>query len=85
MVFGLRAAVLALFAIDKMAADGCAPVEPRQGGIRFTLDIMVDSREEVDQLAERVRQNGGRLTKAPVDAEFFEGRSAYFADLEDNY
>jgi predicted lactoylglutathione lyase len=83
--FELRGAVLALFAADKLAADGRAPVEPRQGGIRFTLGIMVESREEVDQMAERVRQSGGRLTKQPVDAEFFEGRSAYFADPEDNY
>ncbi len=39
----------------------------------------------VDRLAEVVRESGGRLTKEPVDAEFFEGRSAYFADPEDNY
>src|SRR3954464_4636087 len=74
--FELRGAVLALFAADKLAADGRAPVEPRQGGIRFTLGIMVESRQDVDQMAERVRQSGGRLTKQPVDAEFFEGRSA---------
>jgi predicted lactoylglutathione lyase len=83
--FELRGAVLALFAADKLAADGRAPVEPRQGGIRITIGIMVDGREEVDQMAERVRQSGGRLTKEPLDAEFFEGRSAYFADPEDNY
>ena len=54
-------------------------------GIRFTIGIMVDHRDEVDRLAEVVRESGGRLTKEPVDAEFFEGRSAYFADPEDNY
>jgi uncharacterized protein len=85
LVFELQGAVLALFAADKLAADGRATVEPRQGGIRFTLGIMVDSRDEVDQMAELVRQSGGRLTKEPIDAEFFEGRSAYFADPEDNY
>ncbi len=31
-----------------------------------------------------VREAGGRITKEPVDAEEFEGRSAYFADPEDN-
>src|SRR6059036_861254 len=72
--FELRGAVLALFAADKLAADGRATVEPRQGGIRFTLGIMVDSRDEVDRMADLVRQSGGRLTKQPVDAEFFEGR-----------
>jgi uncharacterized protein len=83
--FELRGAVLALFAADKLAADGRAMAEPRQGGIRFTLGIMVESRDAVDHMAELVRQSGGRLTKEPVDAEFFEGRSAYFADPENNY
>src|SRR5881628_2076364 len=83
--FELRGAVLALFVADKLAADGRAMVEPRQGGIRLTIGIMVDSRDDVDKMADLVRQSGGRLTKEPVDAEFFEGRSAYFADPEDNY
>jgi catechol 2,3-dioxygenase-like lactoylglutathione lyase family enzyme len=83
--FELRGTVLALFAVDKLAADGRAAVEPRGGGIRSTIGIMLDSRDDVDQLADLVRQSGGRLTKEPLDAEFFEGRSAYFADPEDNY
>jgi uncharacterized protein len=83
--FELRGAVLALFAADKLAADARVTVEPRQSGIRSTIGIMVDRRDDVDALAQVVRQSGGRLTKAPVDAEFFEGRSAYFADPEDNY
>src|SRR5690348_10330513 len=77
VAFELRGAVLALFAADKLAADGRASIEPRQGGIRFTIGMLLDSREQVDQMAELVRQSGGRLTKQPVDAEFFEGRSAY--------
>ena len=85
VAFELRGAVLALFPVDKLAADGRANVEPRQGGIRFTIGMVLDSREQVDQMAELVRQSGGRLTKEPIDAEFFEGRSAYFADPEDNY
>jgi predicted lactoylglutathione lyase len=83
--FELRGAVLALFAGDKLAVDGREKAEPRQGGIRFTIGIMVESRDDVDSLAQLVRQSGGRVTKEPIDAEFFEGRSAYFADPEDNY
>src|SRR5919199_2825578 len=83
--FELRGAVLALFSLDKLAADGREAVEHSHGGIRFTIGIMVDHRDEVDRLAEVVRESGGRLTKEPVDAELFEGRSAYFADPEDNY
>ena len=32
-----------------------------------------------------MRQAGGKLTKNPIDAEFFVGRDAYFADPEGNY
>ncbi len=83
--FELRGIILALFDLNKLAADGREQPERSQGGIRFTMGIMVDEREDVDRLAQRVRESGGRLTKEPVDAEFFEGRSAYFADPEDNY
>lgn len=83
-VFELRGALLALFPVDKLAID--ARAEPGTGGgIRFAIIISVDSPEEVDGLADRVRQAGGTLTKEPVDAEFFTGRDAYFADPEGNY
>ena len=55
------------------------------GGIRFTIGVMVDSAEEVDQLTEQMRAAGARVTKQPVDAEFFTGRSAYLCDPEGNY
>ena len=35
--------------------------------------------------AEQMRKAGARVTKEPVDAEFFTGRSAYLCDPEDNY
>jgi len=82
--FELRGAVLALFPAAKLAADGRMVPEAGRGGIRFTLGIMADWREEVDALAARAERAGGRVTKAPEDAEFFEGRSAYFADHEGN-
>jgi uncharacterized protein len=84
-VFELRGALLALFPVDKLAADSRAQPDPGHGGIRFSIIITVDTPEEVDALAERARQAGARLTKAPTDADFFEGRDAYFADPEDNY
>jgi uncharacterized protein len=83
-VFELRGAVLALFPVDKLAADSRAQPELGGGGIRFNI-ISVDSPEEVDELADRVRRAGGTLTKEPVDAEFFAGRDAYFSDPEGNY
>jgi predicted lactoylglutathione lyase len=84
-VFELRGALLALFPTDKLASDAHAQPEPRHGGIRFSIIISVDTPEEVDELAARVRQAGGKLTKDPVDAEFFVGRDAYFVDPEGNY
>ncbi len=83
--FELRGIVLALFRADKLAADGREKMEDSHGGIRFTIGIMVDNRGDVDRLAQLVRASGGRVTKEPVDAEFFEGRSAYFSDPEGNY
>ena len=84
-VFELRGALLALFPFDKLATDAHAQPEPGRGGIRFSIIISVDKPEDVDELAARVRQAGGKVTKDPVDAEFFVGRDAYFTDPEGNY
>jgi catechol 2,3-dioxygenase-like lactoylglutathione lyase family enzyme len=84
-VFELRGALLSLFPIEKLASDAHVQAEPGHGGIRFSIIISVDTPEEVDELATRVRRAGGKLTKGPVDAEFFAGRDAYFADPEGNY
>src|SRR2546421_141560 len=83
-VFGLTGGVLALFAVERLAEDGHAEPEFGQGGIRLVVEVLVDEPHEVDQLAARVERAGGRLTKPPVDAEFFQGRSCYFADPEGN-
>ncbi|HZP31371.1 MAG TPA: VOC family protein [Acidimicrobiia bacterium] len=85
VVFELRGALLALFPVDKLAIDSRATPEVGQGGIRFSVIITVDERDQVDELAARVRDAGGTLTKEPTDAEFFEGRDAYFADPEGNF
>jgi predicted lactoylglutathione lyase len=84
-VFELRGALLALFPADKLASDARAEPGAGGGGIRFAIIISVDSPDEVDELADRVRRAGGTLTKEPVDAEFFTGRDAYFTDPEGNY
>ena len=46
---------------------------------------MVDEAGAVDELTETMRRAGGSVTKEPVDAEAFAGRSAYVADPEGNY
>jgi uncharacterized protein len=85
VVFELGGALLALFPLDKLAADSRADAEPRHGGIRSSIIMTVEAPEEVDKLADRVQRAGGTLTKSPTDAEFFVGRDAYFADPEGNY
>ena len=83
--FELRGSVLALFPIEKLAADGHVEPEPRSGGIDFTIGVIVESPHAVDEIAELMRKAGGRITKEPTNAEFFEGRSAYVADPDGNY
>ena len=84
--FELRGIVLALFPVADLAADGRTEPEPaRHPGIRSTIGVVLDSREEVVRLTEQWRASGGRVTKEPVDAEFFDGCSAYVADPEDNF
>jgi len=45
----------------------------------------MDRPGDVDELASRARAASATVTKEPTDAEFFEGRDAYFADPEGNY
>ncbi len=71
--------------MEKLGADSRAAPETGRGGIRFSIIITVDTPQDVDRLVERAVRAGARITKAPVDAEFFEGRDAYFADPEDNF
>jgi predicted lactoylglutathione lyase len=83
--FDLRGLFLALFPIGQLARDGNTEPGPDSRGIRFTIGIMVDTAEEVDQLTEQMRRAGAHVTKEPVDAQFFTGRSAYLRDPEGNY
>lgn len=85
--FRLRGALLGLFGRDLLAQDAQVPREPDgSGGMRgFAIAINVDERDEVDRVIEEVRAAGARITKEPVDSPHFTGRTAYFADPEDNY
>ena len=85
VAFELKGSILTLFPVDQLAADSRARPEIGRGGIRSSVIISVTTPEEVDRFADRVRAAGGTLTKPPVDAEFFEGRDAYFSDPEGNY
>jgi catechol 2,3-dioxygenase-like lactoylglutathione lyase family enzyme len=78
-------AVVALFPLEDLAADAAAPAAVPERGLRgFSISINVDQPEQVDQVINAVREAGGRITKEPVTADWG-GRSAYFADPEDNH
>jgi len=82
--FQLRGALLCLFPLDQLADDGRVEPASPHAGIAASLAINVDRRDEVDEALEGARTAGARVTKEPVDAEWG-GRTAYFADPEDNY
>lgn len=83
-VFKLQGALLSLYPLDKLAADGkVSPAEPT-AGIRNTFAITVDEAEQVTEVVNIARKAGGRITK-PTKQEAWGGYSAYFADPENNY
>jgi catechol 2,3-dioxygenase-like lactoylglutathione lyase family enzyme len=77
-------AVLTLYPYNKLARDGRVVsygIRPSYRG--FTLAMNVEQREQVDDVIAELKSAGARITKEPEDAEWG-GRSAYFADPEDN-
>jgi uncharacterized protein len=85
VVFELRGALLALFPIELLATDARAQPQSRRDGIGFSIIIIADAPEDVDEMTALFREAGGTVSKPPTDAEFFEGRSAYVSDPEGNY
>lgn len=82
--FFTSGAILAIFPFAELAADGHVP--PSDVGTAFrgvTLAINVERADLVDETIESLREAGARITKEPEDA-VWAGRSAYFADPEDN-
>jgi len=77
-VVQLRGAVLALFQLGQLARDAHAQPGPIRAGIRSAVIITVDRPGDLDELASRARAAGATITKKPTDAEFFDGRDAYF-------
>jgi catechol 2,3-dioxygenase-like lactoylglutathione lyase family enzyme len=82
--FLLDGAILALFPVKSLAADGRVPAGTAGTGFRgVTFAINVESRERVDEVAAELRSLGVTVTKEPRE-ESWGGRSAYFADPEGN-
>jgi len=81
--FATRGALLTIFPRAELAKDGHTTEAPPNNGIAMSIAINVDEREQVDEAIEGIRAAGGTILKEPEDA-FWGGRSAYWADPENN-
>lgn len=84
-VFKTAGVILSLFPIEKLAEDAGVEVPKETNVFRgVTFAINVDAPEQVDSTIEQIRIAGARILREPSDA-FWGGRTAYFADPENNY
>jgi uncharacterized protein len=81
--FAMRGAVLTIYPRSELAADGHTTQAPPNEGVGITIAVNVDEREQVDAAIEAVKAAGAHVLKEPEDA-FWGGRSAYWADPENN-
>ena len=58
-VFELRGALLALFSVDKLAADAHVRPDRSRGGLHFSIIISVEKPEDVDELGPASARRAG--------------------------
>lgn len=83
-VFKTAGVILSLFPVAELAKD--AGIEMGQTPETYrpvTFAINVDQPEQVDAAIEKIREAGANILREPSDA-FWGGRTAYFADPENN-
>lgn len=79
--FQMNGIILSLFPRDDLAKD--AGVSFGKGLSAIAIAYNTRSEAEVDEVISLVQKAGGAIVKAPEKA-FWGGRSAYFADTENN-
>ncbi|HEY8639888.1 MAG TPA: VOC family protein [Solirubrobacterales bacterium] len=78
--FQANGCILVLWARDKLAKDtGISDDGARWGGI--TLAHNVGSRDDVHEIIEQARANGGEITREPAET-FYGGYAGVFRDLD---
>ncbi|WP_244440928.1 VOC family protein [Neobacillus jeddahensis] len=83
-VFKTAGVLLSLFPIAELAKDAGVDLPPTPEGFRpVTFAINVEQPELVDATLVQIRTAGGKIVREPSDA-FWGGRTAYFADPENN-
>ncbi|MBS2970233.1 VOC family protein [Metabacillus sp. KIGAM252] len=81
-VFKTAGVLLSLFPLEELEKD--AEVKLISEGYKaVTFAINVDEPQQVDEAIENIRKAGGEILRQPSDA-FWGGRTAYFADPEQN-
>ncbi|MGQ4665204.1 VOC family protein [Metabacillus halosaccharovorans] len=82
--FKTAGVILTLFPVEELAKDAGIEISQSKEGFRgVTFAINLDTPEQVDATIEEVRSIGARILREPSDA-FWGGRTAYFADPENN-
>ena len=82
--FKTAGVILSIFPIEELAKDAGVSITQDLETFRgVTFAINVDHPEQVDTTIEEIRKAGGRILREPSDA-FWGGRTAYFADPENN-
>lgn len=83
-VFKTAGVLLSLFPIEELAKDAGIEFQLSPETYRpITLAINVETPEQVDSTIKKIREAGGKILREPSDA-FWGGRTAYFADPENN-
>ncbi|UOQ87187.1 VOC family protein [Gracilibacillus salinarum] len=82
--FQTAGVMLTLFPVEELANDAGITLEKKPEKFHgVTFAINVDSAEEVDQTMDAIKEAGATILRKPSDA-FWGGRTAYFADPENN-
>ena len=76
--FTLNHMLLSLYPRDKLAEDALVPSDG-SGFSGMTLAYNVKTRQEVDEIIEKLHRAGVKITKEPQDT-FWGGYDAYFQD-----
>jgi uncharacterized protein len=83
-VFETAGVLVSLFPLDELEKDSGVTIHKSMDSYNaITLAINVNSPQEVDSVISQIREIGGKILREPSDA-FWGGRTAYFADIENN-
>ncbi|MCM2983327.1 VOC family protein [Niallia circulans] len=83
-IFKTAGVLLTLFPLEELAKDAGVELQnPMEGYRGATFAINVNTLEDVDAVMEKVKEAGGKIIREASNA-FWGGRTAYFADPENN-